>query len=212
MPFVMGISGGSGSGKTTLARKLASHFASIGVVLLDQDSYYRDYGDMTRSERDQINFDEPRAVDFDLFAADLERLARGEPIAKPCYSFVEHVRAGEFDRIEPAPLIIVEGLFAFWHPRVRELMRLTVFLAAAEEVRFARRLRRDLTERGRTEAAVREQFVTTVQPMHLCHVEPMRKFSQLVLDTSAMSIDACLARILQAYERARPDFGTPGKP
>ncbi len=210
MPFVMGISGGSGSGKTTLARKLVAHFASIGVVLIDQDSYYRDCSHVTRAERDQINFDEPRAVDFDLFAADLERLARGEPITKPRYSFLEHVRTGEFDRIEPAPLVIVEGLFAFWDPRARELMGLTVFLTATEEERFARRLHRDLTERGRTEAAVREQFIRTVRPMHLSYVEPMRSIAHLVLDTTAMPVETSLFEILAAVKRACPSFAIPG--
>ncbi len=206
--FVVGIGGGTGSGKTTLARRLAEHYASAGAVLVELDSYYRDCSHLTREERAQVNFDEPTAVDFDLFAADLARLARGEPIFKPHYSFVEHVRTGESDRIEPAPLVIVEGLFALWDPRVRRLMGLTVFLEAVEEARFARRLQRDVVERGRTEASVHEQFARTVRPMHLRHVEPMRSLAHLVLDTTIAPVEICLREILGALERAFPGFAS----
>jgi uridine kinase len=205
--FFVGIAGGTGSGKTTLARGLAERYAPGGAVLLDQDSYYHDRRHLPHEERAQINYDEPAAVDFVRLAEDLERLRRGEPVSKPSYSFVEHAPTGQFDQVEPAPLVIVEGLFAYWDERVRELMGLSVFLEAIEEVRFRRRLERDLKERGRTEASVREQFEKTVRPMHRRYVEPLKSFASLVLDTNSTSVEASLEEIVRALSAAWP---TPG--
>lgn len=202
--FFVGIAGGTGSGKTTLARGLAHRYAPGGAVLVDQDSYYHDRRDLALEDRAQLNYDEPAAVDFARLALDLERLARGEPISKPRYSFVEHAPTGEFDRVEPAPLVIVEGLFPYWDERVPGRMGLTVFLDAAEEVRFGRRLARDLGERGRTEASVREQFERTVRPMHRRYVEPMRSLASLVLDTTATQVGKSLQEILAALDAASP--------
>jgi len=204
MSFVVGIGGGTGSGKTTLAGRLAAHYAALGAVLVDQDSYYHDFSHLSPGDRARTNFDEPAAVDFDRFVADLEHLVHGEPIMKPRYSFLEHRRKPEFDKIDPAPLVVVEGLFAFWDPRARALMGLTVYLGAAEEQRFARRLQRDLRGRGRTEASVREQFARTVRPMHRCYIEPMRSLADLVLDTTAIPLRASLPEILRVFERVFP--------
>jgi uridine kinase len=209
--FFVGIAGGTGSGKTTLARALAESHASVGVVLVDQDSYYHDRRDLTHEERAQLNYDEPAAVDFARLALDLEHLTQGEPISKPRYSFVEHARTDQFDRVEPAPLVIVEGLFPYWDVRVRERMGLTVFLEAAEEVRLARRLDRDLKERGRTEISVREQFERTVRPMHRRYVERLRALAALVLDTTSTPIEESLDEILRALTRACPALQNPDK-
>ncbi len=200
--FFVGIAGGTGSGKTTLARGLAERFAPSGAVLVDQDSYYRDRRHLALEERAQLNYDEPAAVDFARLALDLERLARGEAISKPRYSFVEHAPTDEFDRIEPAPLVIVEGLFPYWDERVRERTGLTVFLDAAEDVRLARRLERDLKERGRSETSVREQFEKTVRPMHRLYVEPMKTFASLVLDTTATPLEMSLQETFSALDHA----------
>ena len=205
-PFVVGIAGGTGSGKTTLARGLVESYAPDGAVLVDQDSYYRDRSHLTLEERARVNYDEPRAVDFARLAQDLKRLTRGEAIAKPRYSFVEHAPTGQFDRVEPAPLVIVEGLFVYWDECVRGQMGLMVFLDAAEDVRFARRLGRDLRQRGRAEASVREQFETTVRPMHRLHIEPMKAFASLVLDTSMTPAEASLQEILGALGKAFPEL------
>ena len=203
-PFLVGIAGGTGSGKSTLARALAGRYAAAGTALVEQDSYYLDRSHLSRQERAALNFDEPAAVDFELLGRDLRRLAQGVAIEKPRYSFVEHARTGEFDRVEPAPLVIVEGLFAFWDGRVREQMGLRVFLEAEEPVRLARRLERDLNERGRTRQSVIAQFETTVRPMHRRYVEPMKSLASLVLDTTATPIEFSIGAIQRALLSACP--------
>ncbi len=201
--FLVGIAGGTGSGKTTLARGLAARYARGAAVLIDQDSYYHDRSHLSLEERARLNYDEPAAVDFARLARDLESLSRGEAVSKPRYSFVEHARTGQFDRVEPAPLVIVEGLLAYWDERVRRQMGLTIFLDAAEAVRFMRRLERDLMERGRSEASVRAQFEETVRPMHRRYVEPMKSFATLVLDTTAAPAERLLEDVVAALDAAR---------
>jgi len=204
--FFVGIAGGTGSGKTTLARGLAERYTRVGTALVEQDSYYLDRSHLSREERAALNFDEPAAVDFELLARDLRSLAQGVAIEKPRYSFVEHARTGEFDRVEPAPLVIVEGLFAFWDGRVREQMGLTIFLEADEPVRLARRLERDLGERGRTRESVIAQFEATVRPMHRRYVEPMKSLASLVLNTDTATVEASLHETIGALGGAFPEL------
>ncbi len=179
-PFVVGIAGGTGAGKTFLAMKLCERHREAGVCFLDQDSYYLDRGDLNEEERSVLNFDEPSAMDHMLLSQHLERLRSGQAVKKPRYCFVDR-RRKEGERIHPAPLVVLEGLFAFWDPRVCSMQDLKIFVEADADLRFIRRLRRDLVERGRTAESVIAQYLKTVRPMHRLYVESMKKAADLVV-------------------------------
>ncbi|MDE3180657.1 MAG: uridine kinase [Acidobacteriota bacterium] len=183
-PLLIGIAGGTGTGKTTAARHLCVSHAARGVALLDEDSYYRDRSEISAEERESINYDEPSAIDHDLLFSHAAALLRGESICKPRYSFATHTRGEQFDVVGPAPLIILEGLFALWDPRLCSLMALHVYLDAGADIRLIRRVRRDLRERGRSIESIFAQYLKSVQPMHQKFIEPTRKNADLVLDSS----------------------------
>ena len=181
MSIIVGITGGTGAGKTTLARHLAERYSQIGVALVDQDSYYRDQSHLTLAERASVNYDEPAAIDYDLLLEQLQELLAGRSIRKPAYSFTTHTRIGAGELVASQPIIVVEGLFALWEPRVRSLMALKIYVDADPDIRFNRRLQRDINTRGRSVQSVVEQYLQTVRPMHELHVEPKRKYADLVV-------------------------------
>jgi uridine kinase len=205
-PFLVAIAGGTGAGKTTLAKKLAERYRELGATLMDQDSYYYDLSHLDERARAEVNFDDPAALDHDLLFSHLERLLAGEAVQKPRYAFAIHTRTGEFDRIAANPLIILEGLWALWDARVRALAGLKIYVEADADMRFIRRLRRDVEERGRTWESVVAQYSASVRPMHHLHVEPTRAFADLVFDTMRTRLEESLGEIEQALRRARPEF------
>src|SRR5687767_2901453 len=146
MPYFVGVAGGTGAGKTTLVRQLVDR---LGGCVLELDWYYLDRSNVPPEERGRLNYDEPAAIDVDLLVEHLTRLARGESVSRPIYSFETHRRIGE-TRLSPAPLVVVEGLFTWWWDAVRRLLAYKMFVDAPADVRLARRLQRDLTARGRT--------------------------------------------------------------
>ncbi len=170
-----------------MARALCERYAALGVSLVDLDSYYLDRSYLSPEERAQVNYDEPSAIDHDLLFGHLEQLVRGRSVEKPRYLFATHTRSAEVDVIRPTPIIIVEGLFALWDPRICSLMGLKLYVDADPDLRFIRRLQRDLAERGRTVESVVAQYLQTVRPMHQSYVEPTRKNADLVVDTSCGS-------------------------
>jgi uridine kinase len=176
--YRLGIAGGTGAGKTTIARAVVE--ALDGATLVDLDSYYLDRRDLLPADRRRLNFDEPGAIDVGLLVAHLDRLARGEPIAKPVYSFATHRRVGTVV-VAPEPVVVVEGLFALWWAEVRSRLDLKVFVDAPADLRLARRIRRDVLERGRSVEDVLEQYLATVRPMHDRYVEPARAHADLVI-------------------------------
>ena len=202
--LIIGIAGGTGAGKTTVVELIRSKYSSAGVSVLDQDSYYKDQSHLSQEERNRLNFDHPSVVDHDLLLSHLQELRRGNSIEKPCYSFTTHTRTGEAQLIHPARLIVVEGIFALHDPRIRSLIDLKFYVHADADVRFIRRLRRDVAKRGRTMGSVIAQYLKSVRPMHNKHIEPTRRFADLVLDTTDSVnhvMSAIESAITAAYNR-----------
>ncbi|MGD0102324.1 MAG: uridine kinase, partial [Acidobacteriota bacterium] len=179
--MIIGISGGTGSGKTTVARKIISSLGQENVAYLQQDSYYRNLGDMPLDSRNRVNFDHPDALDNELMLNHLESLRAGDCIQRPVYDFVTHSRKAETVCLEPLPVIIVEGILVFYDARMRRLMDIKIFVDCDPDIRFIRRLERDIRERSRSVESVIEQYVTTVRPMHLEFVEPSMRYADIIL-------------------------------
>jgi uridine kinase len=179
--MIIGICGGTGSGKTTVARRILENVSDEQVVYLAQDSYYRNLGDMPLELRRQINFDHPDAFDNDLFINHVRALKAGEAIEVPLYDYTTHTRLNETKRIEPKLVTIVEGILVFADPVLRELMDVKIFVDTADDLRFIRRLQRDVAERGRSPESVIRQYLETVRPMHLQFVEPSKRHADVVI-------------------------------
>ncbi|WP_050698826.1 uridine kinase [Anaeromassilibacillus senegalensis] len=179
-PFVIGVAGGSGSGKTTLATKLKRAIAD-NALILSHDFYYRANTDIPFDERVKANYDHPNAFDTDLLIADVKRLKENRPIDHPVYSFATHSRTPETVHVEPAPVIILEGILIFENRELRDLMDIKVFVDADADIRLIRRLLRDVKERGRSLDSVICQYVETVKPMHEQFVEPSKKYADLII-------------------------------
>ena len=202
-PLIVGVVGGSGSGKTTVAHAIAESVEG-GAMVLDQDAYYRDLAHLTLEERRRINFDHPDSIDTELFVAHLEALAAGEPVDKPTYDFAAHTRAAETVRIEPGPVVVVDGILLFVDPRLRRMFDLRIYVDVADDVRFIRRLLRDLTERGRSLESVIEQYLDTVRPMHLEFVEPSRRHADVIIPEGGenrVGIEMILAHVQRELAR-----------
>ena len=184
MSIIVGITGGTGSGKTTLARRIAERYAQLGVTLIDQDSYYRDQSPLSRPDRESVNYDEPSAIDHDLLLEQLRELLAGRSIKKPAYCFASHTRTGEGESVASQPMVVVEGLFALWEPRIRGLMALKIYVEADPDIRFIRRLQRDVITRGRSVQSVVEQYRQSVRPMHQLYVEPTKPYADIVVNNT----------------------------
>jgi len=195
--LVIGIAGGSGSGKSTLARDVAAA-SPVRVVTLDMDGYYHNFTHLSDEERRRVNWDHPDAFDLDLLARHLRELAAGHPIDKPVYDFVRHLRARRTVSIDPAPVIIVDGILLLADARVRDLCDITVFVDADADIRLMRRVRRDIRERGRPIDEILEQYETTVRPMHLKFVEPSKRYADLIVPHATdniLAVDMIVATI-----------------
>ena len=179
---IIGIAGGTGSGKTTLARKVCEEGQKYGTVtVIKLDDYYKRLDHLTYEERTQVNYDHPDSYDVDLIAKHLEDLKNGVPIEKPIYDFTVHNRSNEIDVIKPCNVIIVEGIMAFAIPKIREMLDIKIFVDSADDIRFIRRLKRDVRDRGRTIESVIDQYLNTVRPMHLSFVEPSKKYADIIV-------------------------------
>ena len=195
--LVIGIAGGTGSGKTTLMKNLLERFSGH-VTVLSHDNYYRRHDDLTFEERCAINYDEPAALETDLMTQHLDALRRGEAIDCPVYDFALHNRSNEVLHIEPRKVIIVEGILIFTDPRLRELMDIKIFVDTDADVRLCRRIKRDVNKRGRSLESVIEQYQTTVKPMHEKHVEPSKKYADIVVPEGGknlIALDMIVGRI-----------------
>lgn len=179
--MIIGISGGTGSGKTTVARRILENVSDEQIVFLQQDSYYRNLGDLPLELRHQINFDHPDALDNDLFVNHVKALRAGEAIAMPVYDFSTHTRKVETIHIEPKPILIIEGILVFVDAALRELMDVKIFVDTDDDLRFIRRMQRDVKERGRSVESVIKQYLETVRPMHRQFVEPSKRHADVII-------------------------------
>ena len=176
--MILGICGGTGSGKTTVAERLAQALGPDQALLLAQDAYYKDSGHLSLEERSRQNYDHPDAVDFELLTRHVEALRKHQPVQQPSYDFSAHVRREETTCVDPRTVVIVEGILIFQDSRLRSLFDLKIFVDTDADVRFIRRLRRDIRERGRSLDSVVQQYLDTVRPMHQEFVEPCRRFAE----------------------------------
>jgi uridine kinase len=180
-PLIIGIAGGSGSGKTTVARRVADALENASVVFIDMDAYYRNFTNLSAEKRKKVNWDHPDAFDLDLFASQIAALADGRTIEKPVYDFTTHARRRETVRIEPADVIVIDGILLFVDRRLRELCDVKVYVDADADIRLIRRVERDLVARGRPLEEILTQYLTTVRPMHLEFVEPSKRWADVIV-------------------------------
>jgi uridine kinase len=186
-PFIIGVAGGTGSGKTTVTEKVLEAAGIGSVATLAQDSYYRDQTDLEPSERKKINYDHPDAFDWDLLVAHLETLRDDEPVFSPIYDFTSDNRSGNTVPVMPAPIIVLEGILVLYDPRLRDLFNLKIFVDADPDVRFIRRLERDVRERGRTPENVIHHYLESVRPSHLQFTEPTKRYADLIIPHGGMN-------------------------
>ena len=200
--LVIGIAGGTGSGKTTLMKNIVSRFEG-DVTVLSHDNYYKRHDELTYEQRSQLNYDEPDALETDLMAVHLEALRRGEAIDCPVYDFTAHNRSDETVLILPRKVIIVEGILIFENEPLRNLMDIRIFVDTDADVRLCRRIKRDVTKRGRTLESVLNQYQQTVKPMHEKYVEPSKKFADIVVPEGGknyVALDMIMGRIQRHLE------------
>jgi uridine kinase len=193
--LVIGIAGGTGSGKTTVAQKIADHFQPHEVVLIDQDSYYKDLSHRPFSERQLVNYDHPDAFDHELLIRQIEDLRQGIAIEKPVYSYNLHCRMEKTTSISPAPIILLEGILVLDSERLRNLMDVKIFVDTDDDIRLIRRLRRDLNERGRNIENILHQYTNTVRPMHLGFILPTKRYADLLIPRGGKN-DVAIAMIV----------------
>ncbi len=180
-PLIIGVAGGSGSGKSTVARNVAAALGDASVAFVDMDAYYLDHGHLPFEERKKVNWDHPNAFDWDLLVEQLGRLGSGEAVDKPVYDFVTHARARETQHLPAADVVVVDGILLFVDERVRALCDVKVFVDADADVRLIRRIRRDMAKRGRPLPEILDQYLRTVQPMHLEFVEPSKRYADVIV-------------------------------
>ena len=203
-PFIIGIAGGSGSGKSTVARKVAEGLSTSSVAFIDMDAYYKNFTELSLDERRKLNWDHPDAFDFDLLCAHLERLSESKAIDKPEYDFVTHLRSSKTRHIEPPEVVVIDGILLLVDERVRELCDVKVFVDADADIRLIRRIKRDIKSRGRPLEEVLDQYLSTVQPMHLQFVEPSKRYADVIVPRgghNAVAVEMLVAKIQRRLQR-----------
>jgi uridine kinase len=214
-PLIIGIAGGTGSGKSTVARKVAESLPEASVAFLEMDAYYRDFRHLTLQQLQHVNWDHPDAFDVELLTAHLAALSRGERVEMPVYEFATHSRSMRTKSIAPADVVVVDGILLLSDAAVRDLCDVKVFVDADADIRLIRRIRRDTAVRGRTMESVLEQYLTTVQPMHLQFVEPSKRYADVIVPrggSNTVAIEMIVAKIhrrLTARAEAREPSPTP---
>jgi uridine kinase len=204
-PLIIGIAGGSGSGKSTVAQNVAELLTTSSVAFLDMDAYYKNFTSLSLDERRKLNWDHPDAFDYDLLCSHLDSLSKRKAIQKPEYDFVTHLRSEKQTPIEPADVVVIDGILLFVDERVRELCDVKVFVDADADIRLIRRIERDTHVRGRPLDEIIEQYLSTVQPMHLQFVEPSKRYADVIVPRgghNAIAIEMIVAKIQRRLQRA----------
>lgn len=184
-PFVIGVAGGSGSGKSTVTREVLASIGPEMASVVMQDDYYCDQTHLTPEVRRKTNYDQPDAFDWPLMVQHVRALSSGEPIEMPVYDFTQDNRSSKTITVKPAPVIVIEGLFALYDAELRKMMSLKIFVDTAADVRFIRRLQRDMAERGRSAESVIKQYMDTVRPSHKQFIEPTKRRADVILPHGA---------------------------
>ncbi len=203
-PLVIGIAGGSGSGKTTVANVILERVGAEHIAYLPHDAYYKDLTNLDPVQRSMINFDHPHSLETELLIEHVRRLVDGQPVDLPVYDFRIDARTSLTVRIHPQPVIIVEGILIFAERELRELCDVKIFVDTDADIRFIRRLQRDLRERGRSPESVIQQYLTTVRPMHLEFVEPSKRYADVIIPEGGLNqvaMDMVVARIQALLQR-----------
>ncbi len=188
--ILIGIAGGTGSGKTSIANYLLKQFGNDELIVIEQDSYYKDNSNLSMDERNQQNFDHPEAIDIELFNKQMESLLGGKPVKIPIYDFSNHNRIEQLQLVKPTKIIIVEGILTLYFESLRKLMDIKVFVDVPDKIRFKRRLSRDIKKRGRTLMSVTNQYKSTVYPMYKQFVEPSKDFADIIITGGAKNKEA----------------------
>jgi len=202
-PLIIGIAGGTGSGKSTVAHRIAEALTPASVAFIDMDAYYRNFVQLTLDERRKVNWDHPDAFDLDLLVTHLGQLADRKAIEKPVYDFVQHARAAESKHVAAADVIVIDGILLFVDERVRDCCDVKVFVDTDADERLIRRIRRDMKVRGRPLEEILDQYLTTVQPMHLQFVEPSKRYADLIIPRgghNVVAIDLIIATIMRRLQ------------
>lgn len=195
---VIGIAGGTGSGKTTVANVILDRVGAERIAFLPHDAYYKNLDDLPRAQRDMINFDHPDSLETELLVKHLQLLRQGRPVEIPVYDFTTHQRTDQSDLIEPQSVVLVEGILVFAESALRALFDVKIFVDTPPDIRFIRRLERDIKERGRTVDSVIQQYQSTVRPMHLEFVEPSKRYADVIIPEGGLNtvaMDMVVARI-----------------
>jgi len=197
-PLVIGIAGGSGSGKTTVAQEILQRVGPDRIAFLQHDSYYKDLSGLPPVQRIQVNFDHPNSLETELLIQHIASLRDGKPVEVPIYDFSTHSRTSQTYTVQPRMVILVEGILIFTEPALREMFDVKIFVDTDSDLRFIRRLERDITERGRTTESVIKQYQSTVRPMHMEFVEPSKRYADVIIPEgghNTAALDMVVARI-----------------
>jgi len=197
-PIFIGITGGSGSGKTTIVNKIKTDIPKKSVLVIEQDSYYKDQSHLSYEERCKTNYDHPFAFDNDLLVEHLEQLAKWEDIEKPTYDYSIHNRKEERELVKPKDIIILEGILIFYDERLRDLLDIKIFVDTDSDIRLVRRIVRDINDRGRTLESVLNQYLETVRPAHEQFIEPSKKYADIIIPEGGhnlVAIDIMVTKI-----------------
>ncbi len=188
--LIIGIAGGTGCGKTTVVEQIIAQLPKDEVCVISQDSYYKDTSNLSYQERVKINFDHPNSIDFDLLLQHLKSLREGDSFEQPVYSFVEHNRTGKTITTYPKKVVIIEGILILTQPEIRDMFDVKVFVHADSDERLIRRLKRDISQRGRNMDEVLTRYQTTLKPMHQQFIEPTKEFADIIIPTNKHNLVA----------------------
>jgi uridine kinase len=204
-PIVIGVAGGTGSGKTTVANEILQRVGPERIAYFQHDAYYRDLSHLSSEDRTRVNFDHPDSLETELLIEHVRGLLRGESVEVPIYNFTLHARTVRTRRVVPHRVILIEGILIFVDRALRELMDIRIFVDTDADIRFIRRLRRDMEERGRGLESVISQYLSTVRPMHLEFVEPSKRYANIIIPEggfNVVALDMIVARIKLMVEGA----------